>query len=194
MNKFCDRFGLLWEQDALALESTLHALSSEVKRIKFLEIGIYQGMTAKGIKHWCDNHNIELEWWGIDSGRDIDPVIPFQGATVKKGKSEQIYPEIPNDFDAILIDGCHCRNHIILDTYNYSPKVKVGGFLLFHDTSPSAQGNDFQGDGVNSPEFYISTLAALTMIGWPHWGWTIFDEKWDKTIPFGGMRSYRKNA
>src|SRR5574342_774587 len=163
MSKFCDRFGLLSEQDALVLESTLECLTP--CRIKFLEIGVYQGQTGLGIKKWCDKRGIALEWWGIDSGRDIVPTPPFEGAKIVHGKSEQVYPNIPCDFDAILIDGCHCRNHIILDTLNYAPKVRRGGYLLFHDTSPSAQGKDYQSDGPDSPEFYISTLAAFRMIG-----------------------------
>ena len=192
MNKFCDRFGLLSEQDALVLEATLEQFKPG-HYLKFLEIGIYQGQTAVGIRKWCDSKRVELEWWGIDSGRDIDPTEPFPGANVRKGKSEQIYPQIPNDFNAILVDGCHCRNHVILDTLNYSPKVLPGGFLLFHDTSPSAQGKDYQGCGIDTPEFYISTLEAFKMIDWPRPGWTLFVDASDMSLPFGGMRSYRKN-
>lgn len=190
MSQFCNRFGLLSEQDALVLEATLERLAPR-QSIKFLEIGVYQGQTGLGIKKWCDKRGVALEWWGIDSGRDIDPTPPFEGAIIRKGKSEQIYPQIPNDFDAILIDGCHCRNHIILDTLNYSPKVIVGGFLLFHDTSPSAQGKDYQSCGVDSPEFYISTLEGLRMLDWPpEWQWQLVEERFDDTLPFGGMRSY----
>lgn len=192
MSQFCERFGLLSEEDALVLESTLERLAPR-KSVKFLEIGVYQGQTGLGIKKWCDNRGVTLEWWGIDSGRDIDPKPPFEGAIIRKGKSEQIYPQIPNDFDAILIDGCHCRNHIILDTLNYSPKVVPGGFLLFHDTSPSAQGKDYQSDGVDSPEFYISTLEAFKMINWPHRpGWELVEERFDESLPYGGMRCYRR--
>ena len=194
MTPLCDRFGLLWERDALVLEDTLEQLSP-LGKIKFLEIGIYQGQTGVGIQRWCSERCISLEWWGIDSGRDIDPkTLKWPWATIVKGNSDEVYPVIPNDFDAILIDGCHCRNHIILDTYNYSPKVVPGGFLLFHDTSPSAQGNDFQGHGPNTHEFHISALEAFKMIGWPHWGWTIFRDCYDKSIPSGGMRSYRRQA
>lgn len=197
MSKFCDRFGLLSEQDALVLEATLQQLTLQQvppRRIKFLEIGVYQGQTGLGIKKWCDTMSTQLEWWGIDSGRDIVPMPPFEGAKIVHGKSEQVYPHIPNDFDAILIDGCHCRNHIILDTLNYSPKVVAGGFLLFHDTSPSAQGKDYQSDGVDSPEFYISTLEAFKMIGWPRDNWRLFTERCDESLPYGGMRSYMRIA
>lgn len=190
MSQFCERFGLLSEQDALVLEATLEKLAP--RPIKFLEIGVYQGQTGLGIKKWCDKRGVALEWWGIDSGRDIDPTPPFEGAIIRKGKSEQIYPQIPNDFDAILIDGCHCRNHIILDTLNYSTKVVVGGFLLFHDTSPSAQGKDYQSDGVDSPEFYISTLEAFKMISWPHPAWELIEDRFDESLPYGGMRCYRR--
>lgn len=191
MNPFCERFGLLSEQDAQVLEATLAELAP-LGKIKFLEIGMYQGRTGLGVKNWCDAHGVALDWWGLDSQRDTAAVAPFPEATIRVGPSEEIYPDIPNDFNAIIIDGCHCRNHVILDTYNYMSKVLPGGFLLFHDTGPAIQGNDYQLHGPRIPEFHIRTLDAFAMIGWPHPGWTLFLEKFDASLPFGGMQSYRR--
>ncbi len=183
---YCARFGAISEQDAQVLEATLDALP---KKIKFLEIGIHDGNTGRGVKRWCDDHGVELDWWGIDVCHH-EP--PFPGATFIKGDSAEVYVDVPNDFNGILIDGCHCRNHIILDTYNYAPKVLLGGYLLFHDTGPNCQGNDHQAyHGSKAvPEFHIATLDAFKMIGWPHPGWSLFMEKADLTLPFGGMHSY----
>lgn len=183
---YCDRFGAVSEQDAQVLEATLDVLP---KKIKFLEIGIHDGNTGRGVRRWCDAHGVELEWWGIDVCHH-EP--PFSGAHFVKGDSAEVFVDIPNDFNAILIDGCHCRNHVILDTYNYAPKVLPGGYLLFHDTGTQCQGNDHQAyHGSKAvPEFHIATLEAFKMIGWPHPGWVLFMEKADLSLPFGGMHSY----
>lgn len=190
MSAYCDRFGAISEQDAQVLEGTLEKLP---KKIKFLEIGMHEGDTGRGVKRWCDAHGVELEWWGIDVQQRK---VPFPGATVICGDSAEVYVDIPNDFNGIIIDGCHCRNHVILDTYNYAPKVLPGGFLLFHDAGPQCQGNDFQKyihqQTRLTPEFHIATLEAFKMIRWPHEGWSLFMEKVDPTLPFGGMHSYQK--
>lgn len=183
---YCNRFGAISEQDAQVMEATLEKMP---KKIKFLEIGTHEGGTGRGVKRWCDANGVELEWWGIDVSYHAPP---FPGAIVVHGDSAEVYVDIPNDFNGILIDGCHCRNHVILDTYNYAPKVVPGGYLIFHDTGPQCQGKDHQAyHGSKAvPEFHIATLEALEMIRWPHPGWTLFMKKADPKLPFGGMASY----
>lgn len=189
---FCPRFGSITEADAQVLEATLEQLVP-LGKVKWLEIGMFQGGTGIGVRDFLAARNVELQWIGIDAGYITEPVVPFLGATVVKGRSEEVYPSAPNDFDGIFIDGCHCRNHVILDTINYADKVKPGGFLLFHDTSPFAQGKDKQPCGWDTPEFYIQTLAAFELIRWPWPGWTLFMEKFQDQLPLGGVRSYRKS-
>lgn len=191
IDPFCPRFGSITEEDAQVIEATLEQLVP-LSKVKWLEVGMYRGGTGVGVRDFLATRNVELEWLGIDAGYIVEPSSPFPGATVIKGRSEEVYPSIPNDFDGIFIDGCHCRNHVILDALNYGAKVKPGGFLLFHDTSPFAQGKDKQPCGPDLPEFYISTLAAFKLIGWPMSGWTLFMEKYRDGLPLGGVRSYRK--
>jgi Methyltransferase domain len=188
---FCSRFGSITEEDAQVIEATLEQLVP-LGKVKWLEVGMFRGGTGIGVRNFMEARNVPLEWWGIDAGYITEPSAPFLGANVIKGKSEEVYPLVPNDFDGIFIDGCHCRNHVILDAINYGYKVKFGGFLLFHDTSPFAQGHDKQPCGPDIPEFYISTLTAFTVMGWPLPGWTLFMEKYQDKLPLGGVRSYRK--
>lgn len=188
---FGPRFGSITEVDAQVIEATLEQLVP-LGSVKWLEIGMFQGGTGIGVRDFLAAKGVALEWWGIDAGYITEPVVPFPGATVIKGRSEEVYPSVPDDFDGIFIDGCHCRNHVILDAFNYGSKVKKGGFLLFHDTSPFAQGKDKQPCGGDSPEFYISTLSAFELMGWPLAGWVPFMEKYHDNLPFGGVRSYRK--
>lgn len=188
---FCPRFGSILEEDAQVIEATLSQLLP-LGKIKWLEVGIYAGGTGRGVRDFCAVHDVTLEWWGIDAGYITEPAIPFAGANVIKGRSEEVYPQVPDGFDGIFIDGCHCRNHVVLDALNFAPKVKPGGFLLFHDTCPSAQGKGKQPCGPDLPEFYVSTLAAFVLMGWPRPGWSLFMEKYREGAELGGVRSYRK--
>ncbi len=187
---FCKRFGSILEEDAQVIEATL--LQFPGPQVKWLEIGMFAGGTGVGVRNFLSARSISLEWWGIDAGYITEPTSPFPGATIVKGRSEEVYPDIPNDFDGIFIDGCHCRNHVILDTMNYAPKVKPGGFLLFHDCGKSAQNQDKQPCGPLRVEFCISTLAAFEMMRWPTPGWELFMEQEREGCLLGGTRSYRK--
>lgn len=186
-------FGALTVEDGEALKTTLLSASTR-KHLKFLEIGMHSGATARGIKAFLEANGCSLEYWSIDPGYLCEINPPFPGANTIKGLSDEVYETIPEDFDIIFIDGCHCRNHVILDTYNYHTKVKVGGFLMFHDCSPSAQGKDPQYHGPRTPAFCIDVLRGLDEMGFPWPGWTLFVEKFNVSLPFGGIRSYLKTA
>lgn len=192
---FCERFGSVYEEDAQVIEATLMRLV-HVRTVKWLEIGMFRGGTAFGVKKFLNDHGCELEFWGIDAGFITDPAKPFPDAHVIKGRSEEVYPLVPNDFHGIFIDGCHCRNHVILDAINYAPKIVTGGFMLFHDTSPLAQGRDRQPCGIDcnidTPEFAISLTSGLKMINFPTPGWVLFMERHNPTKLCGGTTSYCK--
>lgn len=189
---FCPRFGSVIEEDAQVIEATLAQFQQPA--VKWLEIGMFAGGTGRGVRDFLSARGMALEYWGIDAGLITDPVTPFAGAHVIKGRSEEVFPYVPDGFDGIFIDGCHCRNHVILDTMNYGPKVRVGGFLLFHDCGKASQGIDKQPCGPNVPEFGISTLAAFQMMKWPTPEWELFMEKEREGLALGGTRSYRKLA
>jgi hypothetical protein len=185
-------FGALTVEDGEVLKATLLQVAP-LKQVKLLEIGMHSGATAKGIKAFLESNGCGLEYWSIDPGYLCVVSDPFPGARVTKGLSDEVYESIPNDFDVIFVDGCHCRNHVILDTIHYSPKVKPGGFLMFHDCSPSAQGKDQQYHGPKTNEFCIDVLRGLQRINFPWPQWTLFMEKYNPNLPFGGVRSYRKS-
>lgn len=188
---FCPRYGSILCEDAQVIEATLTALCKR-KRIKWLEIGMFRGGTGSGVRNFLHQRGVELEWWGIDAGLITDPVPPFPEARVIHGRSELVHSSIPYGFDGIFVDGCHCLDHVMSDTLHYAPKVRQGGFLLFHDCGKAAQGKDRQPHGPDKPEFYTSTVAALEAIKFPFPGWALFMEKEREGYPLGGTRSYAR--
>lgn len=183
-------YGAITPADAEVLELVLDQY--KLKRIKFLEIGVYEGATARGIKQRCSENRSPLEYWGIDSGAICDPVPPFDGATFIVGDSAESFHLFPNDFDVVLLDGCHCLNHVILEVFHYGAKVKAGGFLMFHDTWSEIQQTMKDPHGPNIPQFHNSVNLALQIIGFPFKNWHLFRHNWMPGVEYGGMTAYQR--
>ncbi len=186
------------EIDNMCIESSLIAASvvafTDYKsKLKVLEIGICHGETAKRIKNFLDSRRIEFDYYGIDSERDRKIDLPFGNIII--GDSSEVYNLLPNDFHFILVDGCHCINHVILDFIHYSEKLLKNGYILFHDTGTrSIYKDDYQGHGPkNSRDFYISVKKALSLLRLDERNDFIKvlegdDEKFD----YGGITVYKK--
>lgn len=161
--------------------------------LRVLEIGFHTGMTARGIRDWCAERNVTLEYWGVDNGVLHHAIeAPFEGANFVRGDSAEVFHLVPGNLDLILVDGAHSRNHVILDTYNYYSKVRPGGFMLYHDTSPEIQHTMREAYGPDIPEFYNAVNEALEMIRWPFRGWALWRNEYEKGNPTGGMSAYRR--
>lgn len=166
--------------------------------LKFLEIGIFGGATARGIKDWCDRNHIELNYWGIDNsshpgfGGKLKLTHPFDGAKVIDRDSAEAFVLVPDGFDVIFCDGCHCFNHVVLETIHYSKKVRAGGFLMFHDTNPAIQQTMKDPHGPEDLLFYNSVNLAHKELGWPWKGWQWWASRCDALAKFGGISVYQK--
>jgi hypothetical protein len=108
------------------------------------------------------------------------------------GDSAEVFHKIPYGLDVALIDGCHCVNHVILDTIHYGDRVNVGGFMMFHDTAWHIQQTMRDPHGPDIPEFHNSVLKAHTLMGFPFKNWELFAEGADTKAPWGGVTAYRK--
>lgn len=168
-------------------------------KLKLLEVGVFGGATARGIKDFCDQNGIALDYWGVDNGAhpgfngSFQPNIPFPGAKFIKGDSVEVTHQLPNDFNVIFLDGCHCFNHVILETIHYSKKVVSGGFLIHHDTSPFAQHKYRDPHGPDTLLFYNSVELALEELAWSWLGWWEQREGiFDREAKFGGVRVTKK--
>jgi hypothetical protein len=184
-------YGALNPKDVEVLE---YALSRVGTHIKFLEIGVHTGTTARGVRDYANANCFSIEYWGIDP-HPPDPNPPFPMANFVQGFSEEVFHLIPDGFNVVLIDGCHCINHVMLDVLHYAPRVVKGGFLLFHDICPKTQHtyvNSQNMHGPDIPQFKNAVLDALALLKFPYYPWVLAKSQWDDDLPWGGMAAYRK--
>lgn len=183
-------YGALTATDVDVLEQIMRF--HKHRSMKFLEVGIHTGATARGIQDYCATHAIGLEYWGIDNGTQSDCQPPFEGAHMVKGDSVEVFHLVPEDFDVVFIDGNHSGNHVILDTLHYGARVKRGGVMLFHDTSPEIQQTMRDPSGPCIPWFHNSVLAAHKLVGFPTPEWKLFVKRYEPGQKYGGMMAYQK--
>lgn len=181
--------------DVKVITDVLHEY--QLKSCNLVEVGILTGQTARGIKAICENLGIRLDYTGVDPvspETHNHPREPFHGARFMQMDSlEAVHSFSPYALDVVLIDGCHCFNHVILETVLFADKVKPGGWMLFHDTQDDIQGTMRDPHGPDRPEFYNSVNAALRFINFP------FARKWEQVHrsqtpghPWGGMTAFQK--
>lgn len=183
------KYGAITSTDAGVLEKVLLEFKP-AGRVKFLEIGVWNGETSQGVANFCRENGIKLDYWGIDP----NPSPGFQG-TLIVGKSEDVFLAIPDDFNVIFTDGCHCLTHAVIDAAIYRLKVVPGGFMLFHDTSPRVQHtqrNRWVHGDEDKPIYRTAVLDALEFMGWPNDNWRLFADDFDPNSDIGGMKSFRR--
>jgi hypothetical protein len=163
-------YGMITDDDAGVLESCLIVAASSAKKnmvpFKILEIGVCHGDTSRGIKNFLDSKGIPFLYYGVDNQRDKQIEVPFNGANMYLGESSEVASRLPNDFNFILIDGCHCLEHVIVDFTIYSNKLSKDGMIAFHDTGKRTQEkNDYQGHGdPNNRNYYIAVRKAISLL------------------------------
>ena len=203
-------YGLISELDGDTLEKTLDIILKEFpnEAIRITEVGLFNCATLKGMKNYVLYNKREVIPTGIDNEKD-KPIKEHEWLNFIKGNSNEVYNQLEdNSQHLIFIDACHCFSHVISDFYCYADKVKVGGFIAFHDTGKHIKPfKDFQHGDKNNPDAYISVRKALDAIGLPSiimkekWGggravvgyyWEqVFDEA-DENDEAGGVMVFRK--
>jgi len=186
-------YGAIVMEDVAVLEACLEKLCSPGAVVRVCEIGAHDGGTALGIKRYVDSHGATLEYWGIEPDKERIQFWWSPGCTVINGDSIEVFNQVPEDLDLVWVDGCHCFNHVVLETLHYAHKVRNFGFLCYHDTNPQTQGLDKQHyHGPNLPEFNVCVNRALESIHWPWGPWELFRDSYPLDQPGCGTRAYRK--
>jgi hypothetical protein len=208
------KYGLISETDARTLEKTIDLICDEFdeKTLNVTEIGIFDGQTARGIYEYIIskeypfydielqrsiNKDYECNYTAIDNEKDKPIQLPFPECKLIIGNSNEVYNQIEDNSQHLcFIDGGHDFPTVISDWYCYKNKVMVGGFLCFHDTSPQAQGRDWQRKGdENDPDMSISVLKALNEIGLMQGrvdGWGLVFNEFDPEDRCGGVCCFRR--
>src|ERR1043165_4124466 len=139
------RYGLLREVEAEFLDELMLTIQREFGTLRFLEIGVAGGGTAKGIVKRCQQIGLPFHVSGVDLPVGRPAVDELPGYKFYEGDSMDMWREIKDSFNLLFIDGCHCSNHSSCDFLNYSPMVEVNGYALFHDTALET-GKEAQGE------------------------------------------------
>lgn len=181
-------------EDVEILESVLKLYAG--KPCRFVEIGVLTGQTARGIKQFCDENGVALDYWGIDPvgpEKYNQPRIPFPGAHFIQGDSAESFHVPPPPLDVVLCDGCHCINHVMLETIHFGSRVENGGWMLFHDTNLFIQQSMRDPHGPDISQFYNSVIRAHELLRFPFYPWRLIRETLDRPDrKWGGMKAYRK--
>lgn len=163
-------YGLISKVDSGAIEKCFDAIyeKNNNEPIRYLEIGLYNGRTANGVKQYFLSKGYPYEIIGIESFLIGEQMVFFpEDAKLITGSSIEIYNRIPdNSQDFILVDGNHSFPFVVADFFCYKDKIKKGGFICFHDASPQTQWKGWQHVGdKDDPDMTIAVMKALEKIG-----------------------------
>lgn len=119
-----------------------------------------------GVVERCDALGTTVYYEGVDFVGGKPEELPPECKFIE-GDSTQVFPKVSSDFNILFIDGSHAQNYVMLDFLNYSPKVVVNGYVLFHDTRDGSwQGSHYQGTGPEDMfENRISVRLGLKKLG-----------------------------
>ncbi len=201
-------YGLLTGVDIGVVE---RGLTLAMKRfqgpVRVVEIGVRDGSSCLGMKGFVESQGRKIDYSGFDNQRDMGVGEPFHEsdddlsrAKIYLGDSAETYRFAPKDIQFLLIDGCHCVNHVILDCLHFGERVAIGGYMAFHDMAPSSQGHEkdgqYQGHGPNLPDFGIAIREAHRLLelndGGPGRRWKKLEETWDEGCWWGGVALFEK--
>jgi len=164
------RHGLISNIDAETIEKTLQLVLDNFTdgTIHTCEVGILDGSTSIGIHDFVVQNGRKNIHTGIDNEQYQLVKKPFPECNLILGDSKYVYNQLADESQHFLfIDGNHNFPSVIADYFCYSPKVKRGGYLGFHDTASHIKDFlDYQHFGdKDDKDMYISVRRALNKIG-----------------------------
>ena len=109
---------------------------SELVKIKnpvFLEFGVREGVSTKKFIELCDKNEGMTYSIDIDDCSKVSNSNKWKFIQSRDDNFEYIQKQIPEKFDAILIDSFHNAEHVKKIIYYYYDKLKEGGYMFIDD-------------------------------------------------------------
>lgn len=99
----------------------------------YLEVGVQYGRSLDFVRR-----NSKAQVYGIDIKDEL--FKPVKGATFIHKASNDAVKEWDKPIDVLFIDGAHWYEGVKDDWNNFSPFVKKGGWVVFHDCDETSPG------------------------------------------------------
>ena len=194
------KYGLISRTDADCIEAALNYIMSDFPDnydIHVIELGIYNGESSTGISNYIISKKRGVCYHAIDNEKDKPVKNPFAGCNLIIGNSTEVYNRFEdNSQHFIMVDADHSYIGVISDFYAYADKVKIGGFLCFHDTNPNIKPfKDFQHGDIGNPDAYISVRKALKRLGLLDnkvAGWKLIFDEYDPQNEASGVCIFKR--
>lgn len=134
------RYGYMRAVESDLLDEMMDKLKSEFGEIRFLEVGVFGAGTVRGVYRRAKEIDCPVQCVGVDFEQYRPNPTPHENYEFHGVDSMDAWRKIKFDANLLFIDGCHCVVHASQDFLNYAPFVRVGGYVLFHDTAlPTGQ-------------------------------------------------------
>lgn len=132
-----NRYGMMRVVEADLFDRLLETIATKFGVIRFLEVGIMGGATARGVYRRGKELGVSVEAVGVDFEHYRPNPMPDPNYVFYGKDSMDAWRDFPKDYKCTLyfLDGCHCTNHAQCDFLNYSPFVENCGYVLVHDTA-----------------------------------------------------------
>lgn len=141
------RFGRLWRYADIL--SVLYAVSSILRPVSYLEIGVRRGRSMAMVGANCPHcHLVGFDLWeGVYAGipnpgpdfvrNELKKTGYFGEMELIKGDSHITVPDYfkkkDDYFDVITVDGDHSEKGAKQDLVTVLPRLKIGGIIVFDD-------------------------------------------------------------
>ncbi len=101
----------------------------------YVEVGVQYGRSLDFVKR-----NSKAQVFGIDAEIEKDIFKPVEGTTYIAKPSNEAVKDWDTMVDVLFIDGDHSYEGCMDDWKNFSPFVKKGGWVVFHDCDETSPG------------------------------------------------------
>ena len=126
------------QQHEWEMESFLNLVEQELKPKRTVELGTYKGWTSAILSHVSDQTvTIDIENHGTEESRPYSKDLTcLLGSGTEPSLPETVTRLMGGPIDLLFIDDGHYYETIVREYALWSPHVREGGWIVFHDINP----------------------------------------------------------